>query len=117
MVKIGRKEYWFNAYIADVEKPILGWDFIRSHKLDIVWNSFGDNVIFDRLAKVSQVLEFMSIPYEKSMSNKKLAFMSTSSDDFPLQFQVAAMQALSDGGIETLEDVSQIPDSPFKQIL
>ena len=71
----------------------------------------------DIVAKVSQVLEFRSVPYQQSMSSKKLAFMSSSSDDFPVQFQVAAMQALSDGGVDTFEDISLIPDSPFKQLL
>ena len=117
MVKIGRKEYWVHAYIADVEKPILGWDFIRQNKLDIVWNSFGDNVIIDKVAKVSQVLEFRSMSVQQSLASRKLAFVSSSSDDFPVQFQVAAMQALPDIGTETMEDVSLIPDSSFKQIL
>ena len=82
-----------------------------------MWNSFGDNVIIDRVAKVSQILEFRSMSVQQSLASKKLAFVSSSSDDFPVQFQVASMQALSETGVETIEDVSTIPDSSFKQIL
>ena len=41
-VKIGRKTYHYKAIKADIEQAVLGWDFMRAHKLDIVWNDFGD---------------------------------------------------------------------------
>ena len=95
MIKIGRKEYNFEVFVADVESPVLGWDFIRRNKLDIVWNEFGDNVIIDKVAKVSQVLEFKSIPHQRSRLHKRLSVSSTSQDDdFSVHFQVSAMQAL-----------------------
>ena len=49
-VKIGRKQYEFKAIKADVEHPVLGWDFMRAHKLGIIWNEFGDNCIVDKVA-------------------------------------------------------------------
>ena len=118
-VKIGRKEYQVEAFIADVECPVLGWDFIRKNKLHIIWNDFGDNIIVDRVAKVSQELEFRSLPYHKSRSHRKLSLLTKSSkpdDDFNVYFQVASMQALSDGK-DTFEDPSVLPDSPYKEEL
>ena len=35
VIKLGRKEIKFNIIKADIESPILGWDFFRSKKLDL----------------------------------------------------------------------------------
>ena len=56
-IKIGRKTYHHEVFKAEVEKPVLGWDFVRRNRLEIIWNDFGDNLIVDRKAKVSQILE------------------------------------------------------------
>ena len=37
VVKIGRKPYKFKAIKANVPGPIIGWDFLRHFKLDLVW--------------------------------------------------------------------------------
>ena len=96
-VKIGRKTYNLDVYIADVAKPVLGWDFIRNNRLDIVWNEYGDNLIVDKIAKVSQILEFKAIPHLSSEANKGLGVSSVfkDDDDLSVEFQVASMQALS----------------------
>ena len=44
-IRIGRKQYHFKAIIAQVESPVLGWDFMRQHKLDLRWGDFGDLLI------------------------------------------------------------------------
>ena len=105
-----------------METPVIGWDFIRKHKLSIIWNEFGDNLIVDRKTNSSQILEFKSIPHQRSQGHKKLALLSShrsESDDFSVEFQVSSMQALSDDGDvkDEVEDVSLIPDSPYKQAL
>ena len=121
-IKIARKEYRIEAFIADVECPVLGWDFIRKNKLEIIWNEFGDNIIVDKVAKVTQMLEFRSLPYRRSRGHKKLSLLSqsfkSSDDDFSVHFQVASMQALSEGqSKDTFEDTSTLPDSPYKEEL
>ena len=40
-IKIGRKEYRFQAIKSDVKTPILGWDFFKHYKLGFKWNSTG----------------------------------------------------------------------------
>ena len=35
-IRIGRKEYSIPAVIAKVKAPILGWNFIRKYRLDLV---------------------------------------------------------------------------------
>ena len=118
-IKIGRKTYHLDVYKADVDKPVLGWDFIRKNRLDIVWNEFGDNLIVDKVARVSQVLEFRSVPHLQSRLHKDLAVSSTFKDDEDLsvEFQVASMQALSPDESVQNEDVSVIPDSIYKEEL
>ena len=37
-LKIGRKSYEFNAIKSEVDNPVLGWDFMRKHRLDVIWN-------------------------------------------------------------------------------
>ena len=36
-IKIGRKNYNHTVIISDVETPIMGWDFIKRFRLDLVW--------------------------------------------------------------------------------
>ena len=36
-IKIGRKAYKMEVVIAKVKSPILGWDFFKKYKLDLVW--------------------------------------------------------------------------------
>ena len=33
VVKINRKQYRYKAYKAQVDSPVLGWDFVRHHRL------------------------------------------------------------------------------------
>ena len=40
-VKINRKPYKFRAIKAEVETPVIGWDFMRTHRLDMRWGEFG----------------------------------------------------------------------------
>ena len=35
LIKIGRKPYPFKIIKAQVESPIIGWDFMKHHKLDL----------------------------------------------------------------------------------
>ena len=36
-VKIGRKAYKQEFVLADIKSPILGWDFIKGHKVSLIW--------------------------------------------------------------------------------
>ena len=47
MVKINNKAYSHSVLIADVEQPILGFDFIWRYKISIIWNRQGELEIFD----------------------------------------------------------------------
>ena len=37
-IQIGGKSYQKEVIIADIPKPIIGWDFVRQHKLDFIWD-------------------------------------------------------------------------------
>ena len=56
-VKLGRKSYSHVFILADIEVPIMGWDFIKRFKLDISWSQWGDPIILDRVAGISSVLK------------------------------------------------------------
>ena len=48
-VKINRKSYNITAVKAKVKETILGWDFIKKHRLDFVWSEFGDVYLKDKI--------------------------------------------------------------------
>ena len=118
-VRIGRKTYNFKAIKANVQATILGWDFIRHFKLDLVWNDFGDITIYDKKAKTSSLLSFKSIPSQKSDNHKSLSVLNTvkytrsKEDTLKLIHQVAAMQELS----VVKEDIESVPEGPYKDLL
>ena len=38
VIRIGRKSYKYTAIKAQADSPVLGWDFVRFHKLNFIWN-------------------------------------------------------------------------------
>ena len=59
-IRIGRKTYNHVATIADVDQPVLGWDFCKKFKLSLVWNRFGDLEIWDQKAMIRAPLQMCS---------------------------------------------------------
>ena len=132
-IKIGRKEYQFQAIKSDVKSPILGWDFFRHYKIGFKWNKWGDIVLFDRKANISQVLKFKSVPHLDSLqlSSLRLVTESSESTDTPPQiaavaenscsdifqtfFQVASMQEL--GEANSAQNVNTIPEGPYRDLI
>ena len=47
-LKIGRKTYPFEIIKAQVESSIIGWDFMKKHKLDLRWNDNDEITIYDK---------------------------------------------------------------------
>ena len=124
-VKIGRKTYPFRAVIADVESPVIGWDFIRCHKVDFIWNAYGDICLRDSRSKITTVLEYKSMPHLKSSRHSKLARIDGSStsprrlsglEAQQLVFQVASIKNLG-RELEQVNSADSIPDSKYKDLL
>ena len=61
-VKIGRKVYTQDVILADVPTPILGFNFIRKHRLSFDWNRWGDFILYDKRARISTKLKVKSVP-------------------------------------------------------
>ena len=102
-VKIGRKPYKFKIIKAEVEYPIIGWDFMKHHKLDLRWNDREEITIYDKKSKTSSVLQFKPIPIEKSLQLKNLSLISAdchldqcAENPEILLGEVAAVKALSE---------------------
>ena len=62
-IRIGRKTYNHRAVIADVEYPILGWDFVRHYKFSLQWNRFGDIELVDRKSNIRSPLQMKAVPH------------------------------------------------------
>ena len=121
-IKIGRKSYPFLAYKADVQAPVLGWDFLRRFKLNLEWNDCGDILIVDRKANISHILNFKSLSRERSLRHKRLAIsagLDRNQEEFDLPFQVSSMEALGESKSTVVhkEDINILPDSPYKTLL
>ena len=125
-IKIGRKNYPFRIIKSQVESPILGWDFMKIHKLDLRWNDDDQITIYDKKAKISSVLEFKPIPVEHSALMKNLSLITDSDPpemlvhDNPeiILGEVAAMDALDgDDTIVHDENIDILPNSPYKELL
>ena len=105
-IRIGRKNYRFKAIKSEVDSPVLGWDFVRRHRLELVWNNFGDSCIRDKVADTTTVLPFKPVPIERSVRHKNLCLVevqskpnvkyksSSSQDNLVLIEQIAAVEAL-----------------------
>ena len=52
VVKINNKAYSHSVLIADVEQPILGFDFIWTYKISIIWNKVDNLEIVDMRSEV-----------------------------------------------------------------
>ena len=47
-VQINRKSYRIRAIKTEVPNPILGWNFVRKHRLTMDWTEWGDSIIVDK---------------------------------------------------------------------
>ena len=122
VIKLNRKQIKYNVIKADVESPILGWEFIRQKKLDFRWNDFGDITLYDKKSKISLVLHYKPVPMAQSSRMTNLSLVVEDSDPpspsvrHPnLQAEVAAVEDL--GVEESTEDITVIPEGPYKDLL
>ena len=115
-IKINRKSYKFRAIKSEVDSPVLGWDFMKKHKLGLDWNEFGDNCIVDKVAKISIALPYKPLSSTTSKKHKSLSVIQVQpkvvrSDPAELLHQISAIQSLSD------EPEKSVPISPEYQAL
>ena len=117
-IKINRKSYPFRGIKAQVDSTVLGWDFFREHRLALIWNKWGDVCIHDKKAKISKVLSYKSVPFQKSVRHEKLCVVNSVANLENYKFEVAAMQSLAVEAAEIHEeDIEEIPDSEYKELL
>ena len=56
-IRFGRKQYNHTVIIADVDRPVLGWDFCKKFRLSLLWTVMGDLVLWDRIANITVPLQ------------------------------------------------------------
>ena len=128
-IQLGRKTLHFKAIKADVATPILGWDFIKYHKLNFFWNRWGDIVMRHRKSGIQAVLTFKEIdqPFSRLAAVKvvqpaELPFGEDPLDSFRLQAEVWAMQQLDfeetkEESNENTKFFQNMAESDFKNLL
>ena len=62
IVKINNKAYSHLVLIADIEQPILRFDFIWTYKISLVWNRVGDLELVDMRSEVRAPLVVHKVP-------------------------------------------------------
>ena len=62
--RIGRKTYNKKVIIADIESPVVGWDFIKEFRLDFVWDINGEEEVdlVDKKACIKTRLKLYKVP-------------------------------------------------------
>ena len=124
VIQMGRKQLKFKAIKTDVVNPILGWDFIKFHKLNFFWNKWGDMVMSHRKSGIKEVLAFKSLPDSSAgrLSSLKVfepgASMSELPDRDPLESarlceEVWAMEQL---GFSDINQESNENEEIFKKM-
>ena len=109
-IKLGRKAYKMNVIKSDVEKPIIGWNFMKRYKLAMDWNEWGDVCLIDKKANTQTILHYRSVPYQEARSSASLRVRTDTAtgDKSTVQtmFEMAAMQSFaSDESSTTLNEV------------
>ena len=125
-IKIGWKPYPFKIIKALVESPIIGWDFMKHHKLDLRWNDSDQITIYDKTSKVSSVLHLKPIPIDQSLLMKNFSLVK-SEPEHPggqglenpevLLNEVSTIEALDNDDILEVHDekVNMLPDSEYSR--
>ena len=68
-LQIGRKTYWIEAVIAEVPQRIFGWDIFKKYSLGLDWNEWGDLMIIDKKAKISSILQHVTVSQDSVVSS------------------------------------------------
>ena len=126
-VRINRKKYDIRAIKTDVENPILGWNFVRKHRLTLDWSPWGDAEIIDKRAKIKQILKYKAIPSSQPRKLSKLETSldspdspeasSSSSSSHAFAFETACMSALEEELDTVINDIETMPESQFKDLI
>ena len=123
-IKIGWKPYPSKINKAQVESPIIGWDFMKHHKLDLRWNDSDQITINDKTSKVSSVLHLKPIPIDQSSLMKNLSLVK-SEPEYPggkglenpevILGEVSAIEALDKDDILEVDDekINILPYSEY----
>ena len=110
-IKIGRKQYHMPAVKARVKETILGWDFIKRHRLDFVWTEFGDVKLIDKVNKNSQILQYSSIPHKSSPQVREIPHTESDALDFNQISSLVQLNALESLDKQTVpETVAHNPE-------
>ena len=93
-VQINRKKYPIQAAITDIQKPILGWDFVKKYKMNFEW--VGEEITFyDKKAQIRAPLQYAAIPHQSSPSMRSIEVINIDQEsDSPVNnvaFQIASV--------------------------
>ena len=115
--QLGRKTYPFQAVIAKVDTPILGWDFISHFRLNFEWDDYGDIHLYDKKAQIRTMLQYVTVPH-KSIPRASLVSKENSVTHLTdaLFFQANAIKSLHEENVNFKPDLSKVP-SDYQKML
>ena len=117
-VQINRKKYPIRAIKTDVDTPILGWDFTRTHKLTTGWTEWGDAEVVDTKNNIKSILKYKAIPSTHPRRICELdAPVANSKSSHQILFEVASMEALADETDAVISKLKDMPESEYKNLL
>ena len=126
VIKIGRKEIRHEFIKADVVSPVIGYDFLKKHRLHLGFNQFGQSTLVDPKSQCTTVLKHKPLPFLESRSISSLQLVHLDAMSGPevspvpelaaRVFEVAAMKSLTPGK-EDDQSLDQIPAGPYRELL
>ena len=120
-IKINRKTYHITAVKANIKAPLLGWDFYKKYKLDMVWDEDKDEVyLYDKKAQIRKKLDMVTVPhgFVPRFSAVETSPSSSSSQSIFLRFGaqcVAALEVKEEKEVHTEEYLKMV--DKYKEIL
>ena len=110
-IKINRKSYPFVAIKAQVDKPVIGWDFMKRHRLDLRWGQWGDLFLYDRIANIHGRCEVKSVTSKRHLRLSVIkSQQKTFNLDLPLML-AALEEVAAEDPIGNYEEVKTLINS------
>ena len=127
VIQINRKTYDIRAIKTDVAKPVIGYNFVRKHRLVQDWSEFGDALLVDKKSNIRATLKYRALPKVElaSFSSLRLEQSSAPSDSKfvsghaanKLVFELSSLAALEEETSAIINDLNKMPQSEYKELL
>ena len=116
-VQVNRKTYRIKVIKTDVKTPILGWDFVRRHRVGIGWSEFGDALFIDRRNNIRAVMKYKAVLHSDLVRISEVKVESSEKSPQTILFETASMEALAEETKVVIDSLEKMPESEFKELI